>query len=232
MPRKPKMRISIGDKFSRWTVIEKGTPNKWGYSTWVCRCECGNIRTIAQSELIQGRTKSCGCYRRELSSKQHIKHGGCNDRLYEIWHSMKSRCSHDKKTLSKRYAGIGIKVCDEWADSYEEFKKWALENGYNENAKQYECTIDRIKPDGDYCPENCRWVNAKLQSNNRHNTIYLSLDGVTKPIAIWADDIGISLDVLYHRYKSGWAEKDILTKPVRRYRKDIQNGSEEICETH
>lgn len=220
-------KISVGDVFTRWTVIEKGLPNKWGYTTWICRCSCGTVKTIAQSELLQGRTKSCGCYRKDSARKQHTVHGGNKERLYEVWHGMKKRCSPANKDKYPSYAGRGIAVCEEWSDSYECFKRWAVKNGYNEEAAYNECTIDRIDVNGNYCPQNCRWVNMKAQCNNRRNTIYLTLNNETKSISVWADEVGISIDVLYHRYKSGWSNEKILTQPVRKYRRGNENGSKE-----
>lgn len=228
MKKERNNKISAGERFGRWTVVEKGMPDKWGYSTWVCKCACGTIKTISQSELLQGRTKSCGCYRREYAKQRHEIHGGHKERLYEVWHGMKRRCNPLNKEKYPAYAGRGIKVCEEWANSYENFKQWAFANGYNKEAAFCECTIDRIDVNGDYCPENCRWVNMKTQCNNRRNTIYLTLNGKTKSISAWADEIGISLDILYHRYKTGWSDEKILTQPVRKYRKGKENGSKEI----
>lgn len=192
-------KVAVGDVFTRWTVIEKGPPDKWGYTTWVCQCSCGTVKTIAQSELLQGRTKSCGCYRRDDAQRKHTVHGGYKDRLYEVWHGMKKRCSPASKDKYPAYAGRGIAVCEEWSNSYERFRRWAVENGYNEKAAHNECTIDRIDVNGDYCPQNCRWVNIKTQCNNRRNTIYLTLNQETKSISTWADEIGISIPVRFHQ---------------------------------
>lgn len=80
---------------------------------------------------------------------------------------MKKRCSNSKCKSYKNYGARGISVCEEWDKDYSSFRKWAYENGYDENAPKFKCTIDRIDNDGNYCPENCRWVDMKIQNSNK-----------------------------------------------------------------
>jgi len=87
-------------------------------------------------------------------------------RLKAVWKAMNQRCCRENFREYECYGGSGIGVCDAWSDGYANFEKWALENGYDENADRGECTLDRINPFGDYSPENCRWVDMRMQNSN------------------------------------------------------------------
>ena len=105
--------------------------------------------------------KSCGCYHKRRNSETHKTHGLGDTRLYTIWHNMKKRILNPKNTYYLDYGDRGITLCDEWLD-VQNFYDWAMLNGYSEDL-----TIDRIDNDGNYCPENCRWVTQTIQSRNQ-----------------------------------------------------------------
>lgn len=130
-------------------------------------------------------------------------------RLYRAWLNMKHRCLNEKRRDYQWYGARGITVCQEWRDSYPAFEAWALANGYREDL-----TLDRIETDGHYCPENCRWATRKTQANNRRSTRYLTLDGRTQSIQMWADELGMDKTTLWRRLNNKWTVERALTEPV------------------
>ena len=130
-------------------------------------------------------------------------------RLGRIYHNMKTRCCNPNYDKYKYYGGKGIKICEEWMNSWYAFEDWAEENGYNDTL-----TLDRIDPDGDYCPENCRWVTRKEQANNRSSNRMVEYNGERKSLQQWAEESGINSNTLSQRIDAGWSIHDALTKPV------------------
>lgn len=159
-----------GQKFGRLTALYT-VPNNNYRTRWHCVCDCGNTKDVLQQNLVNGHVRSCGCLLVERNkeklavlneSMQRESHHETKTRLYHIWINIKSRCFDEGSTAFKHYGGRGITVCREWATSYLSFKEWAIANGYSD-----ELSIDRINVDGNYCPENCRWVSGSIQQFNK-----------------------------------------------------------------
>jgi hypothetical protein len=149
-----------GHKYGMLTVIRRAyKPGKNAY--WLCECECGKEVEVSACNLRSGNSKSCGCSTNRFISEKNTKHGLTNHPIYSVWEHIRSRCNYEKNNRYHRYGGRGISICKEWEDS-ETFVKWALESGWKPGLQ-----IDRIDNDGDYCPENCRFVTPGENTYNK-----------------------------------------------------------------
>lgn len=199
----------IGRRFGRLTVIaesEKKSKNR--QTRWVCQCDCGTIApSVNGSHLRSGITKSCGCFKREETIKRNFRHGLSYTRIHKIWEGMKTRCYNPKNRYFNHYGGRGITVCDEWMESLQSFHDWAMKNGYSDNL-----SIDRKDTNGNYCPENCRWVDMKTQQNNRRTNILVEINGKTQTLSQWATETGVKYRTLHARYRKGWTGENLIRK--------------------
>lgn len=169
-----------GQRHERLTVIRKS--NK-GRSWWICKCDCGEIVEIPTFKFLQN--KSCGCLEKENRKSLHERkrtHGMTETRLYSVWCGIKDRCYNSKTEHFDRYGGRGITMCDEWKHSFELFQEWAYSAGYNDKLSGKEQSIDRIDVNGNYCPQNCRWVNQTRQMRNTAKAVYVLYNGDNIPI--------------------------------------------------
>ena len=160
MPNKNLIDLT-GQRFGRLEVLKYS-----GNSRWECKCDCGKIVYPKGGNLRKGDISSCGCLRKDVAYNNHITHGETKSRLYRIWKLMRRRCNNINDVSYPLYGGRGISVCEEWSQ-YEPFKLWALSDGYSE-----ELSIDRIEPNGNYEPANCRWATAKEQVINRREECF------------------------------------------------------------
>ncbi len=172
---------------------------------WLCKCDCGNKKLLPLDSLTSGRGKSCGCIRKENTSKLRKKHGySRKTRLYNTWLNMRNRCNNPKSKSYKYYGGRGISVCEEWED-FASFKSWAENNGYHS-----ELTIDRIDVNGNYEPSNCKWSTKKEQANNTRKNVKTEIEGVIRTLAEHAEFYGVNYDALHYRYEVGKRDTDLL----------------------
>lgn len=187
-----------GKKFEMLTVLERYGTAEDRQALWKCKCDCGNTQIVKGRNLRKGVVKTCGCKSIELTAKSHIKHGMSGSKLYGIWLSMKNRCYLTSDKGYENYGGRGIKICNEWLD-FKSFMEWSYSNGYDEKAHRGKCTLDRINVNGDYSPSNCRWVDARVQANNRRNNDMIECNGEIHSLSEWARITGVKRATLWAR---------------------------------
>ena len=202
----------IGKRFERLTVESRAedyvSPSGNKHCRYLCVCDCGNKKIVYKEHLTSGRTKSCGCLKKENGRPTHRE---IHTRLYKIWGNMCNRCSNRANPAWKNYGGRGIVVCEEWK-SYEKFREWAYTNGYSDNL-----SIDRIDNDKGYSPDNCRWVDSYTQANNKRNNHVVEYNGESRTLAEWANYLNIPYRTLHHRVVGlGWDVDRAFTQPLRK----------------
>lgn len=193
-----------GHKYNRLTAI-RFDHYKNNNSMWLFRCDCGTEKVIAVAQVRSLGTKSCGCYNKEVASKRFRKHGKTETKEYKTWSKMKARCSQENDASYERYGNRGIKVCDRWLESFQNF--------YDDmgDAPTPKHSIDRIDNDGDYCPENCRWATQEEQNNNYSRNMFIEIGGKKQSLRRWCTDLNISYSIAYQRIRVlSWTPEQAL----------------------
>ena len=133
-----------------------------------------------------------------------------SDRLRIVWIGMICRCRYPSNFGYKWYGGRGIRVCDEWMKSFDLFEKWAIENGYRHGLQ-----LDRINTDGNYSPDNCRFITPRENSNNKRNNHIVVYNGEKMTVADLCRTVGVPYARTFQRLKKGMSVEDSIKKPTR-----------------
>lgn len=134
---------------------------------------------------------------------------------------MKDRCYNIKSHAYNCYGGRGIEICDEWKNNIVSFYNWAINNGYKDNL-----TIDRINVNGNYEPNNCRWVNSSIQANNRRYHKWITYNNETHNLTEWSKLLGINRQTLNKRLLIGWSIEKAFTTPVDMSHSRVQRDTQ------
>jgi hypothetical protein len=188
----------VGTKSHKLTVIHF-SKNKAGRKYWMCKCDCGNFIELNTSKIRLGIQISCGC---EKGGWKNKTHGLRFTNEYTIWSDMKTRCYNTKCHVYKYYGALGIKVCDRWLNSFENF----LVDMGNRPSKSH--SLDRFpNKNGNYEPENLRWATDKQQACNRSSNKYIEYKGETKTHSEWNDTFKRGHSYLYSLLKTNSFEE-------------------------
>lgn len=158
------IKNEVGNTYGRLTVTHFGgvqlKPSGQKYTTWSCLCSCGQSVTVVSSALRQGRTQSCGCLHKELTSVASKKHGASGTPTYQSYRGMLERCFIEDSPAYRNYGGRGITVCDRWLESFENFLE-------DMGEKSDDLSLDRVDNSLGYFADNCRWATRSVQNFNK-----------------------------------------------------------------
>lgn len=193
--------IKIGDRFGNLVVIGTSTP-RHKERTYVCKCDCGKEKIAKAYALFHGETTSCGCMKGANVKKGMLKARDYkpfqNKDIVQLRQNMITRCYRECSKSYESYGGRGIKVCDEWLSSHDAFEEWCISHGWRKGLE-----IDRIDNDGDYTPENCRFVTKQDNCNNRRTSRMVTAFGETLSMANTARKYGIKYSSLQNLLDRG-----------------------------
>jgi len=202
-------RISlIGKTFWRWTVISDGAPGKNGEARSICVCTCGNTRLVWNQNLVTGKSRSCGCFSREQTSKTKKIHGMRHTPEYNVWSLMHRRCYSTTSHDYARWGARGITVDERWHS----FTNFYNDMGARPTAQH---SIERKDNNGNYTPDNCVWALPTEQSRNRRSNRLITYNGVTLCLTDLAAVYGKTYGQVRDRLANGWGLEKALATPIR-----------------
>lgn len=192
-------------RFGRLTVI--GDFSVKAHEKVECRCDCGSAKFVMKTNLVQGRTNSCGCLQKERASQVSSKlNGATKTRTYRIWAGMIGRCRVKSNAAYARYGANGITVCARWLD----FRNFLEDMG--------ECadgmSIDRVDNEKGYEPGNCRWATAVQQARNQRGNKWIDIHGDVRTLAEWCELKGMPYFSVARRLRRGWSVERALNEPL------------------
>lgn len=196
-----------GKSFGRWKVLQLAYQGKNWQLFWKVKCRCGFIRVLPGGTLCQGSSKSCGCLKIGILKKELTTHGMTKSKEYRAWYSMKARCMNPNIKGYKNWGGRGIKICERWVGSFENF---FLDMG----KCPINTSLDRIDNGKGYNKKNCRWATKRQQERNRRNNHLIKYKNKYRTLVEVSELNKISQFVLRARLNLGWTLRKALRTPV------------------
>lgn len=203
--------VDLTDRvFGKLTALKRiGSTGSRGGALWLCRCDCGREKDVPAINLTRTLrpVRSCGA-KAHVVETRHRTHGRTKSPEYGIWRQMVARCTKPDSQGYPKYGARGITVCDRWENSFENF---LADMGDRPSA---DLTLERKDNNGPYSPTNCVWATRSTQQRNKRDTVRMTLNGVTKSVAEWAEQLGVKKHSLVTRKRYGWSDERILTTPI------------------
>jgi hypothetical protein len=183
------------------------------------RCVCGAEFETRTAYVKRGSNVSCGCYKKAILASRGTHCESSNSatgvtKEYRAWSGMKVRCFNLRSHNYPQYGARGITVCERWLGDGG-YANFLSDMGRAPSPKH---SVDRINPDGNYEPSNCRWATPREQGNNKRNNSKVTVCGVTKNVSEWARIKGVRAGALRLRIRAGWKPETAILTPVRRKR--------------
>jgi hypothetical protein len=200
-----KTQVRPNVRFGQLLVLEAAEKSPSRHKQWLCLCDCGTKKIVADNHLTRGDTRSCGCLQLSIKRVQLTTHSKRRLPEYRSWAAMKQRCLNPRNGSYMNYGGRGISICREWIDSFEQF---FADMGPRPSPKH---SIDRINNEGNYEPSNCRWATYGEQALHNRRTRLLEFDGRSLPMKTWSELTGIPFRVIWKRLNRGWSIEEALT---------------------
>lgn len=197
-----------GKRFGRLKVIQLSHRSTAKF--YRCICDCGQEIIVPTSNLNRGATKSCGCLRKELQGTQTLRHGQTKSKEHRSWANIKTRCTNVNYHQYHAYGARGIKMCERWMSSFENFLS---DLG---PAPTHKHSVGRIDNNGNYEPSNCRWETFIQQANNKTTNLYLTYRGETKTLMQWTRILNLPYPRTVTRLERGWSTKEAFERPALR----------------
>ena len=205
----------IGRPFGRLKVIAFVRYDRFRQPHWQCQCQCGNTVIVPSSKLRYKHTRSCGCLRRDVSRARHLTHGKSDSPEFRIWWGMLERCEDPRKKAYERYGARGITVCEAW----HVFATFFADMGPRPTPQH---SLERLKNDQGYFPDNCIWGTPSIQSRNTCRNNMLTYHGKTQCLEDWARETGLHRATILGRLRRWWTIEEALTRPPRSSRRQYK----------
>ena len=170
-PNNKRFRNLKGRRINKFYVVgyAGGITQGFRASTWFVECDCGTIKTITTTDILNPEVKSCGCHKRKATGDRGRTHGMSKTPTYMSYRAAKGRCENPKDSKYKYYGGRGIKFL------YKSFEQFFADLGERTSRK---LTLDRIDTNGHYVPGNCKWVTRREQAHNFRKCVVVNIEGV------------------------------------------------------